>query len=302
MSANENVVFAGKPTLRRPYLVCGISGWVDGGEAATGSVRYLTKKLSAKAFAEIPIGKFHLFQMPGQPSIRPHVRIEDGLLKEHRLPQNQFFYSINPSTAHDLILFLGTEPNLNWGEYADAILDVAQEFGTARVYRLGGILDNCPYTREPSVSCICSSLELKAEMQNYAVQFTSYEGPGTFGTTLHHVCQHRGLEMVSMTIRAAYYPEFDVFIPDNAVAIRGLVRRLNRLLGLNLDLSDLDSKVEDLKGKLAFMAKQNASFAAYIKQIEKDFVEVKYEEPLDISAKEAVEIAEELLKEEEGQI
>lgn len=300
MNPSGNVVFAGKPTLRRPYLVCGISGWVDGGEAATGSVRYLTKKLNAKAFAEIPIAKFHVFQVPGQPSIRPHVSIEDGLLKEHRFPQNQFFYWINPSTAHDLILFLGTEPNLNWGEYADAILAVAQEFATARVYRLGGVLDDSPYTREPSVSCICGSLELKAEMQNYAVQFTSYDGPGTFGTTLHHVCQNRGLEMVSMTTRASYYPEFNVFIPHNPKAIRGLVRRLNRLLGLNLDLSDLDSEVEDLEGKLTFMARQNANFAAYINQIEKDFVEVKYEEPLDISAEEAVEIAEELLKDEEG--
>ena len=281
-------------------MVCGISGWVDGGEAATGSVRYLTKKLKAKAFAEIPIAKFHVFQVPGQPSIRPHVRIEDGLLKEHRFPQNQFFYWINPSTAHDLILFLGSEPNLNWGEYADAILDVAQHFDTARVYRLGGVMDDSLYTMEPNVSCICSSSELKVEMQDYAVQFTSYEGPGTFGTTLHHVCQNRGLEMVSMTTRAAYYPEFDVFIPHNPKAIRGLVRRLNSLLRLNLDLSDLDSEVEDLEGKLTFMAKQNASYAAYIKQIEKDYVEVKYEERLDISAEEAVEIAEELLKDEEG--
>jgi len=31
--------------------------------------------------------------------------------------------------------------------------------------------------------------------------------------------------------------------------------------------------------------------------LEKDFIEVKYEEPLDISASEAVQIAEELLKE-----
>jgi proteasome assembly chaperone (PAC2) family protein len=157
-----NVVIGEKPRLRQPYTVFAISWWVDGGEAATGSVSYLIRKLKARTFAEMPIAKFHVFQVPGQLSLRPLIRIEDGLLKEHRFPQNQLFYWINRNSDHDLILFLGTEPNLNWQEYADAILDVAQEFAVPRVYRLGGVLDNSPYTREPSVSCICSSLELKA--------------------------------------------------------------------------------------------------------------------------------------------
>jgi len=283
-------------------MVCGISGWVDGGEAATGSVRYLIRKLEAITFADMPIARFHVFQVPGQVSLRTRITIEDGILKEHRFPQNQFFYWVNPKADHDLILFLGTEPNLNWEEYAGAILDVAQEFAVARIYRLGGMLDNSPHTREPRISCICSSPELKAEMQEYGVQFTSYEGPGTFGTSLLYFCQNRGMQIVSMTAGATYYPDFNIVISYNPKAIRALVRRLNRLLGLKLDLSDLDEEIEDLQGKLASVARQNAQFATHIKQLEKDFVEVKYEEPLDITAEEAVEIAEELLKDEkEGQ-
>jgi len=135
MDQRGNVIFGEKPRLRRPYMVCGISGWVDGGEAATGSVRYLIRKLEASIFADMPIAKFHVFQVPGQVSLRPHIAIEDGILKEHRFPQNQFFYWVNPKADHDLILFLGTEPNMNWEEYSGAILDVAQEFAVARIYR-----------------------------------------------------------------------------------------------------------------------------------------------------------------------
>jgi len=297
-----NVVFGEKPRLRQPYMVFGISGWVDGGEAATGSVSYLRRKLEAITFAEMPIRKFHVFQVPGQISLGTHITIEDGIIKEHRFPQNQFFYWVNPRADHDLILFLGTEPNLNWEEYAGAILDVAQEFAVTRIYRLGGVLDNHPYTKEPGVSCICTSPELKEEMQKYGVQFTSYKGPSTFGTTLLYFCQNRGMEMAGMTARATYYPDFNIVISYNPKAIRALVRRLNHLLGLKLDLSDLDKEVDHLQDKLASVARHNAEFAAYIKQLEKDYVEVKYEEPLDISADEAVEIAEELLKgDKEGQ-
>ena len=52
MDRRGNVRIIERPKLRHPYLVCGISGWVDGGEAATGSIQYLVSKLEARKFAE----------------------------------------------------------------------------------------------------------------------------------------------------------------------------------------------------------------------------------------------------------
>lgn len=296
MDKPRNLIISEKPKLRQPYMVCGISGWVDGGEAATGSTQYLIRKLKAKKFAEIPMEKFHIFQVPGQLALRPHIVIEDGRLKEHRFPRNQFFYVVNPNADNDLIFFLGTEPNLNWEEYARAILSVAEEFAVPRIYLLGGVLDKTPHTREPGVFCTCSSEELREEMQRYAIQFSHYEGPGSFGTTLLHFSQKKRIPLVSVIARTTYYPEFNIVIPRNPKAISALVSRLNRLLQLNLDISDLEREVEELEAKLDFMASHNPEFQTYLKELEKDFIEVKYEEPLDISASEAVQIAEEFLK------
>jgi len=296
MDKRGNVIIAKRPELRHPYMVCGISGWVDGGEAATGSIQYLVRKLEAKRFAEIPTNRFHIFQVPGQLSLRPQIRIEDGILKEHRFPQNQFFYWVNPNADNDLILFLGTEPNLNWEEYADAILGLAEELDVIRIYLLGGVLDKTPHTREPGVSCACSSDQLKEEMRKYSMQFSNYEGPGSFSTTLLRICQDRRGQMVSLTTRATYYPEFDIIIPHNPKAIRAMVSRLNHLLRLNLDISDLDKQAEEFEAKLSFMASQNPSFRTYVEELEKDFIEVKYEEPLEMSPDEAVRLAEEFLK------
>ena len=86
-------------------------------------------------------------------------------------------------------------------------------------------------------------------------------------------------------------------IPRNPKSIRAVVRRLNSLLRLNLDFPDLDREAEEFEAKLGFMASHNPEFQTYIEELEKDFTEVKYQEPLDISANEAVQIAEELLKE-----
>lgn len=83
-----------RPKLNSPYLVLGISGWVDGGEASTGSVKYLINKLGAKRFGEISAREFHVFQVPGVTPTRPHITIEDGIVKKHRLPKNEFFIGL----------------------------------------------------------------------------------------------------------------------------------------------------------------------------------------------------------------
>ncbi|MAG14802.1 MAG: hypothetical protein CL874_02845 [Dehalococcoidales bacterium] len=296
MDESGNVMILERPKLRQPYMVCGLSGWVDGGESASGSARYLIKKLKAQKFAEIPIAPYHIFQMPGELSQRPKIKIENGLLKEHRFPQNQFYYAVNPDADNDLILYLGMEPNLKWEEHAEAILSVANEFSVTRIYLLGGVLDKTPHTREPGVSCACSSVELREEMLKYGTLYSNYEGPGSFGTTLLQSCRQKQMPMVILITRATYYPEFNIIIPHNPKAIRAVVKRLNSLLRLSLDISDLSREAEEFEAKLSFMASHNPEFQAYVTELEKDFTEVQYKEPLDISASEAVRLAEEFLR------
>jgi proteasome assembly chaperone (PAC2) family protein len=297
MARQSTVLFLEKPKLRQPYLVCGINGWVDGGEAATGTTRYLIKKLPAEKFAEMPLARYHVFQVPGQLFLRPEIKIENGLLKEYVLPRNEFFYWVNPHSEHDLILYLGTEPNTNWEEYAENILNLAADFGVARIFTLGGVLDKTPHTKEAGVSCACSSKELRQEMMKYAMQSSNYEGPGSFSITMLHLSQQRKMPFVSIIARSTYYPEFNVVIPRNPKAIKAIVLRLDSLLHLNLDISDLDQEADELEVKLNFMASHNREFQTYIEELEKEYTKVKYEAPLDITGNEAVQLAEDFLKE-----
>ncbi len=298
MASENDIIYSEKPNLRHPYLVCGFRGWVDGGEAATGGIEYLVKKLNTQKFAEIPIEEFRVFQMPGEEFLRPEVKIEDGILKEHRLPNSEFFYA-KGSGNNDIILFSGIEPNLKWSKYTDIFLKVISEFAVKRVYMLGGIIGKVPYTKEPNVSCLCSPPAILVEMKKYNMEFSSYEGPGSFGTTLIYECQKNNIQVVSFMVVAPFYPEHNISISRSPASIRAILKRLNRLLNLSLDLSDLDVEVDELRDKLDFLAGQNAEFKEYIAQLEKEYVELKYGDSLGISADEAVRIAEELLKKRE---
>jgi proteasome assembly chaperone (PAC2) family protein len=296
MEEKDKVVFNEKPMLRRPFVVCGLTGWVDGGEVATGSVKYIIKQLKARKFAEMPAPHYHIYQIPGADSLRPMVRMEEGVIVEHHLPKNQFFYARLPNSEHDIILFLGTEPAMNWEDYATSIVDVAKEFNAERLYVLGGVLDKTPHTREPRVSSSCTGEAVREEIRKYNVTFSNREGPTTFNTTLLYYCIERGLEGVSFSVRSTYYPEFNVVIPYNPKSIRALLVRLKHLMRIDLPLEWLDDGIRDFESKLEFMRKQSPKFNTYVEELEKDYIEMPFEEPLDMSGDEAVKLAEDILK------
>jgi proteasome assembly chaperone (PAC2) family protein len=300
MEKKVNIIYTAKPVLRQPYMVCGIDSWINSGEALTGSVKYLIRQFSAKKFAEIPASPYHIYQVPGADYLRPVTRTEDGLIMEYHFPRNQFFYARNPASDHDLILFLGNEPNLNWEDYAASIVRLAKEFQVARLYISGAILDETPHTRELRVSCSCTSAEVRKEMRKYNVTFSNSIGPITFYTIVLYFCQINCIEAVSLWTRATYYPEFNILIPYNPKSIKAILVWLNHLMHLNLDFDRLNDRIKDFEGKLELMRKQSPRFNAYVEELEKNYVEMPYQESLDISPDDAIKLAEDILKKNKG--
>lgn len=49
-----------RPKLNNPCLLLGFSGWMDGGEVSTGTVKLLIKKLGAEKLAEIEPEGFYI--------------------------------------------------------------------------------------------------------------------------------------------------------------------------------------------------------------------------------------------------
>ncbi len=296
MPKKSNLVYAAHPVLREPKMVLALDGWVDGGEAATGSIRFLRRKLRPRKLAEIPPDRFHIYQVPGQLSLRPYSRVVEGLVSEYRPPRNLFHYWQNPEAEQDLILFQGTEPHMHWDDYTEAILHLAQEFGVRRMYMLGGVLDKTPHTREPGISSVCSNAELRDELRAHGIEPLDYEGPGGIRTALVHRCQRLPLEMAVLHARVTYYPEFNLVITHNPKAIRALVRKLNRMLGLGLDLADLDRETTDFEARMSYFALQNREFRTYVEALEKEYPMSAADEAPELNPDDAVQAAEEFLR------
>jgi proteasome assembly chaperone (PAC2) family protein len=296
MNNQENLKFDSKPVLRKPYIICGFSGAFNGGNVSVGGVDYLINQFNGVKFAEMPASRYHIYQIPGGESLRPVFKMQEGLIVESHLPSNEFYYAKNPGSEHDLIFLQGDEPSLNWEEYAETVTDLAREFGASRLYSMFGIQDMTPYTREPLISCTCTDAKVKAEMENFHVTFSSREGMASFGQMLIYTCQKKGLEGVNFTVRVPCYPEFNVFLGDSPKSLKAVLVRLKDLMHCDMNFDKLDSQIKEMEGKLNFVRQQNPNFNTFIDELEKKYIDMPYQESLDISPSDAVKLAEEFLK------
>src|ERR687885_2486716 len=90
-----------QPELRNPTMIVAFSGWPDAGEVASGSMRYLLRKLRARKFAAIEPEIFYTFT-----EVRPQTTIVAPYQREIRWPSNEFHYWRSGDDL-DLVLFLG---------------------------------------------------------------------------------------------------------------------------------------------------------------------------------------------------
>jgi proteasome assembly chaperone (PAC2) family protein len=297
VNEEQNLIYSSRPILRNPTIVCGFDGIVNSGNVSTGGINYFINQLKAVKFAEMSASHYQIYQAAGVQSFSPIFKMQDGIIVETNLPKNQFFYVKNPSAERDLILFQGTEPNLNWEEYAGTVVKLARDFGASLLVSLGGLLQEFPYTKEPGMSCTCTSRKIREQLEQYNVMFSNREGPATFNQMLMYTCQEKGLDGICFNVRVPYYQQFDIGFGYSPKSVKAVLIRLNHILHLRLNYAELDHSIEELHSKLDALRRQNPQFNAYIEELEKEYVEMPYDEPFDISPSEAIKFAEDFLKE-----
>jgi proteasome assembly chaperone (PAC2) family protein len=254
------------PVLEQATLVLAFTGWMDGGDVSTGTVRRLVDLLEAQRIGEIDSDPFYLFNFPGSMEVaalfRPAIEIEDGLVQSFELPTN-VFYCHEPA---NLVLFLGKEPNLRWREFGDCVFTLARRVGVRRMLFVGSFGGMVPHTREPRLYVTCSEARLLPEMQRYGLRPTKYEGPGSFTTYLLTRAPAAELEMSSLVAEIPGYLQ-----GRNPMSIEAVTRRLAKILQLPLDLGALRTESTEWELQVSRAVEQNEDLAGTIRQLEEAY-------------------------------
>jgi proteasome assembly chaperone (PAC2) family protein len=223
--------------------------------------------------------------------VRPVVKFEDGYPESIHVQRNELFYV--EQDQRGLLIFLGDEPQLDVERYSQAFLHVVKTLGVKRIVGFGGVYGELPYDRERLISSIYSLPHLKEELDDLAVNLSDYHGGASVGSYICRRAGEHGIEYVSFY---AFVPAYDfsnvtniantIRIENDFMAWLGIMQRVNHMLKLNLDLSDLEQKssnmVKVIDSKIAELEEEAPQLGVreYINRLSEEFKEAPFT-PLD---------------------
>lgn len=247
------------PSLRSPILIAAFAGWPDAAEVASGTARFLSRKLRARRFAEIDPEEFYVFT-----ETRPNTIILAPGQRALEWPANEFFAWRNPGGDRDLVILQGREPNLNWREYVDLVLDLAAKLGVSQVIALGGTYDAVSHRGKVALSGNTTAPELREQLEQFGITASSYEGPSSVQSALLEACRERNLLASSLWGHAPHY----VRAAPNPKVSHAMLRVLRTILNVELDLSDLEMAGEALEAKVDAAMLENPELRDYVEQLD----------------------------------
>jgi proteasome assembly chaperone (PAC2) family protein len=245
-----------RPTLDHPVLIGAFRGWNDGGQAATLAAGYLARTWGARKFADIDPELFVDFQ-----ATRPSVTLDEGRTRRIEWPENAFFRARIPGTDRDAVLLIGVEPNYRWRTFTELIAELASELGVELVVSLGALLADVPHTRAAPVTGAATDPKLVDEL---GLQLSRYEGPTGIVGVLLDACRRGGIPSVSLWAAVPHY----VSLAPSPRAARALCDRLASVLGISIDVAELEEAEEAYVDQVSQAVASDADTAAYVEELE----------------------------------
>jgi proteasome assembly chaperone (PAC2) family protein len=242
--------------LRAPALVCAFKGWNDAADAASSAMSFVGSALGATRFATIDPEEFYDFQ-----ATRPRVKLADGETREIVWPVVELHEARIPRAPRDLILLSGTEPSFRWRTFSSLITELAEVLGTQLVVTLGALLADVPHTRPIAVSALSSDRSLIARL---GLSPSAYEGPTGIVGVLHAACQNAGLPSASLWAAVPHY----IAATPNPKAALALVRKLEGLVGVAVDATELERAAADYERQVNAAVQSDPDVQAFVERLE----------------------------------
>src|SRR3954454_14861439 len=243
--------------LRAPALVCAFKGWNDAGESATAALSFLGTALEAERFATIDPEEFVDFQ-----ATRPTVRLRDGLTRAIDWPEFEVHEARAPRAPRDRILLSGPEPAIRWRTFSQTVIDLAEALGVQMVTSLGALLADVPHSRPVSVTGIASDEGL---VERIGLNASRYEGPTGIVGVLQAAVADAGLPAASLWAAVPHY----VAVVPNPKGALALLRKLETLVGVTVDASELETAAVDYERQVSRAVEMDPDVQAFVERLER---------------------------------
>jgi proteasome assembly chaperone (PAC2) family protein len=259
----DHVEFDREPPANLTTLVMAFGGWIDAGQAATGTLRHLVRDLSAARLARMDAEEFFVFTQE-----RPEVRLRADGDREIQWPRSEFF-AWQPEDGRDgILLFCGPEPHQRWRTYTKAFLDIAERCGVRRIVSLGVLLAGAPHTRPVRVTGRCTDPAWQSLLEGWGIyRRPTYEGPTGISSVVLDAAERRGMSYLGFMGQAPHYLQST----ENPAAIQALLTYVARLLDLSPDMSHFTEAIQEFRTQCDRAVARDRATREHVRQLEQEY-------------------------------
>jgi proteasome assembly chaperone (PAC2) family protein len=240
-------------------MVCAFQGWNDAGDAASTAVAFMSTALGARRFAQVDTEEFYDFQ-----ANRPRIKLGEEGAREIEWPGVEIFEATIPRAPRDLVFVQGIEPSLRWRAFSSLLVELAEALGVQMVITLGALLADVPHTRPVAITGLASDPALLERMG--ASGPGTYEGPTGIVGVLHGTASDAGMPAMSLW---ASIPHYVAAAPSPKAAL-ALVRRLESLVGVSVDASELEEAAANYERQVGLAVSSDPDVQAFVERLERD--------------------------------
>ncbi|MEV8251396.1 PAC2 family protein [Microbacterium sp. NPDC076768] len=233
--ANAPVVPHGLP------LVVLLTGFTDAGSAVTGLIDHLRETASPE-----PVVVFDNDMLLDYRARRPVISFDQDHLTEFR-PSRLELSLATDALGRPFLLLSGYEPDFAWNRFADAVLDLATQFGASGLHWVHSIAMPVPHTRPIGTTVSGNRREMTVA---HSVWRPRTQVPATVGHLLEFRFVERGDSAVSFVLLVPHYlaetenPDAVITAAERLMASTGLVLMLDAVQERRTDyLARVDEQV-----------------------------------------------------------
>lgn len=254
----EPLIWESRPDgLRAPALVCAFTGWNDAGDAASSALQFIGASLGATRFAQFDAEEFIDFQ-----ATRPRVRLDDNKMRRIDWPAIELYEVRTPRAPRDLILLQGPEPSFRWKGFIKQVVELSEALGVQMIVTLGALLADVPHSMPVHVTGMSTDEALTERLQ---LERGTYEGPTGIVGVLHAECQEAGVPSASLWAAVPHY----VAAAPNPKAALALVRKLESLVGVSVDATELETASDDYERQVSLAVQSDPDVQEFVERLER---------------------------------
>jgi len=228
----------------RPKSCSMFASWPGIGDVSLIAAKYLKEKLNAVEIGEIEPVNF--FEPVG-------VMVEDNVVESPRFPESKIYYWQNSKTGKGLVLFIGEEqPGSKGYELVNCVLDVAQKLKVRRVYSCAAAVTRIHHSEESKVWGVATKRELIDELNKYNVVLRGDLRIAGLNGLILGIAKERDIEGICLLGEVPTYGT-QVANPKASLAV---LRVLTKMLGIEIDLTELSNLAKQADEEMEMIAKR----------------------------------------------